>query len=76
MLAPSFGATSVEVATETGTPEQIVPQVAGFGGKGDLLDLLLVYSAVNGVRGLLGAKCEAGVVDHPGSESHGGSLHA
>jgi hypothetical protein len=64
VFSPAVRATCVEVATKTGTPQQIVSKVPGKGRGGHLFERLHPGRGVRTLRGFLSAESEPGLIDH------------
>ena len=71
MFPPTFRTIGVEVASQAGASEEVVPEICGFGWMRDLFQSVNVHRCMCRVRAILSAESEPSMVDHTGSQGHG-----
>jgi hypothetical protein len=75
VFAPTFRTLGVQMASQTGPPEEVIAQITGLGRVGDLFQAVNVNRCVYRIWGLLSPEREPGVVDHSRSQGHWRPCH-
>jgi hypothetical protein len=71
MLPPPRWAAGIQMTSQARTSKQIVSKTCGTWRKRNLFQFPLIYSSEYGLRAVLSAERESGVVDHADGKSHG-----